>query len=147
MTNLDYHSTTTQIKKLHTLKRTLDFDDATYRAVLERYGASSSKNLSAQAMVSCLDYLEAQAVEAGVWQDRGGAPAPRRRPGAASDAQLRMIAAMWRQVSRQKSEADRKTALDAFVKRITSKPKLAWCGHRDIEQLVKALEAMGAKRE
>lgn len=139
--------TTSQVIKIHSLRNRLNLDDATYRAVLERYGASSSKKLTAQAMASCLNYLEAQAVEAGVWQSRGGAPAPWRRPGAASDAQLRMIAAMWRQVSRQKSEADRKTALDAFVKRITSKPKLAWCGHRDIEQLVKALEAMGAKRE
>jgi len=136
-----------QIKKLHALKRALGFDDATYRDVLERFGAASSTDLSNRAMAGCLEYLEAQAVEAGVWQARGGAPAPRNRPGAASDAQLRLVAALWKQVSRQKSEADRKTALEAFVRRITGKPKLAWCGQRDVEKLVAALEGMGAKRE
>jgi len=136
-----------QIKKLHALKRALGLDDATYRAVLERYGAISSKALTNKAMAGCLDYLEAQAAEAGVWQSRGGVPAPRKRPGAASDAQLRLVAALWRQVSRQPAEAARKTALEAFVTRITGKPKLAWCGQRDVEKLVVALEAMGAKRE
>lgn len=136
-----------QTKKLHALRRALGLDDATYRAVLERYNVASSTELSAKAMASCLDYLEAQAVEAGVWQARGGAPAPRNRPGAASDAQLRLVAALWAQVSRQQTEADRKTALEVFTKRITGKPKLAWCGQRDVEKLVAALEGMGAKRE
>ena len=136
-----------QIKKLHALKRALGFDDATYRTVLERFGVASSKDLSAKSMANLLDHLELQAVDAGVWQARGGAPAPRQRPGAASDAQLRMIAALWKQVSRQPSEETRTTALEAFTKRITSKPKLAWCGQKDIEKLVAALVAMGAKRE
>lgn len=136
-----------QIKRLHALKRALSFDDATYRTVLERFGVASSKELSNKAMARLLDHLEGQAVEAGVWQARGDAPAPRLRPGAASDAQLRLVAALWKQVSRQPSEATRKTALEAFTKRITGKPKLAWCGQKDIEKLVAALEGMGAKRE
>ena len=136
-----------QIKKLHALKRALAFDDATYRAVLERFGAASSKDLSPRALARCIEQLEQDAAEAGVWQARGGAPAPRKRPGAASDAQLRLIAALWKQVSRQPTEADRKKALEAFTKRITGKPTLAWCGQRDVEKLVSALEAMGAKRE
>jgi len=136
-----------QIKKLHALSRALAFDDATYRAVLERFGVASSKELSDRQMARCLEFLEAQAVEAGVWQARGGAPAPKRRPGAATDAQLRLVVVLWRQVSRQTTDADRKTALDAFVRRITGKARLAWCGHGDIQALVNALEAMGAKRE
>jgi len=135
-----------QIKKLHALKRALAFDDATYRAVLERFGAASSKDLSGPRMAACLEFLAAQAVEAGVWQARGSAPAPKRRPGAATEAQLRLVAVLWRQVSRQTTDADRKTALDAFVRRITGKARLAWCGHGDIQALVNALEAMGAQR-
>ena len=136
-----------QIKKLHALKRALAFDDATYRAVLERFGAASSKELSGSRMAACLEFLEAQAVEAGVWQARGCAPAPKRRPGAATEAQLRLVVVLWRQVSRQSTETARRTALDAFARRITGKPKLAWCGHGDIQALVNALLAMGAKRE
>ena len=136
-----------QIKKLHALKRALAFDDATYRAVLERFGAASSKELSDRQMPQCLEFLEAQAVEAGVWQARGSAPAPKRRPGAATDAQLRLVVVLWRQVSRQTTDADRRTALDAFVRRITGKARLGWCGHGDIQALVNALAAMGAKRE
>lgn len=136
-----------QIKKLHALKRALSLDDTTYRDVLGRYDAASSKDLSGRQMARCLEFLEAQAVEAGTWQSRGRAPAPKRRPGAASEAQIRLVAVLWRQVSRQTTEADRRTALDAFVRRITGKPRLAWCGHGDIQALVKALEAMGAKRE
>ena len=136
-----------QIKKLHALKRALGFDDPTYRTVLDRFGVASSKELSANSMAGLLAHLECQAVSAGVWQARGGAPAPRNRPGAASDAQLRMVAALWKQVSRQETEADRKAALEKFVTRITGKPKLAWCGQRDIEKLVAAMEKMGAVRE
>lgn len=136
-----------QIKKLHALKGALGLDAATYQAVLEGYGVSTSKDMTAGQMARCLDYLEAQAVEAGVWQTRGRAAAPKRRPGAATDAQLRLVAVLWRQVSRQTSEARRTAALDAFVRRITGKPRLAWCGHGDIQALVNALEAMGAKRE
>lgn len=136
-----------QIKKLHALRRALGLDEPTYRAVLERFGAVSSKDLSPRALASCIEQLEAHAVCTGVWQARGGAPAPRKRPGAASDAQLRLVAVLWKQVSRQETEAARKAALDKLVKRITGKPKLAWCGQRDVEKLVSALEAMGAKRE
>ncbi len=136
-----------QTKKLHALRRALGLDEPTYRAVLERFGAASSKDLSPRALASCIEQMEQQAVEAGVWQARGGAPAPKKRPRAASDAQLRLVAALWKQVSRQETEAARKTALDKLVVRITGKPKLAWCGQRDVEKLVSALEAMGAKRE
>ena len=136
-----------QIKKLHALKRALSLDDATYRDVLGRFGAASSTDLSDRQMARCLEFLEAQAVEAGTWQSRGRTPAPKCRPGAASEAQIRLVAVLWRQVSRQTTETDRRTALDAFTRRITGKPRLAWCGHGDIQALVKALEAMGAKRE
>jgi len=136
-----------QIKKLHALRRALGLDEPTYRAVLEQHGGASSLDLSPRALASCIEQLERQAVEAGVWQARGGAPAPRKRPGAASDAQLRLVAVLWKQVSRQETEAARKAALDRLVMRIAGKPKLAWCGQRDVEKLVSALEAMGAKRE
>lgn len=136
-----------QIKKLHALKRALGFDDDTYRAVLERYGAASSKDLNGQAMTRCLDHLESQAAQAGVWQIRSMPPKPKRRPGAASEAQVRLVRALWAQVSRQTTDRDRATALDALVKRLTGKPRLTWCGHRDISTLVAALEAMGADRE
>lgn len=139
--------TSGQIAKVHALKRALSFDDATYQAVLERFGAASSKDLSARGMADCLEYLEAQAVEAGVWKASSTFRTPKRRPGAASEAQIRLVAVLWRQVSRQTTETDRRTALDAFTRRITGKPRLAWCGHGDIQALVKALEAMGAKRE
>ena len=136
-----------QIKKLHALRRALGLDEPTYRAILERFGAASSKNLSPRALARCIEQLEQDAVEAGVWQGRGGAPVSRKRPGSASDAQLRLVAALWKQVSRQETETGRKAALDKLVMRIAGKPKLAWCGQRDIEKLVSALEAMGAKRE
>ncbi|GAB6035855.1 hypothetical protein JCM15519_04140 [Fundidesulfovibrio butyratiphilus] len=135
-----------QIKKLHALKRALGLDDVTYRDVLERYGATSSTELSPRALADCIERLERQAVEAGVWRSRPGRSTPRRRPGAATDSQIRLVEVLWRQVSRQKTEADRRKALDAFVTRITGKPKLAWCGQRDVAKLVQALEAMGAER-
>jgi len=136
-----------QIKKLHALKGALGLDGATYQAVLDGYGVTTSKDMTSGQMARCLEFLEAQAVEAGVWQARGRASAPKRRPGAATEAQLRLVAVLWRQVSRQTTDADRKTALDAFVRRITGKARLAWCGHGDIQALVNALEAMGARRE
>lgn len=135
------------IKKVHALKRALGLDDDTYRDILGRYGVTSSKDLTGQTMAACLDYLEALAVEAGVWQAQGGTLARKQRPGAASDAQVRLIKALWRQVSRQPTEKERATALDVFVRRITGKPKLAWCDHGNIQALVNALTAMGARRE
>jgi phage gp16-like protein len=135
-----------QIKKLHALKRALGFDDDTYRAMLERYGATSSRDLGGQAMARCLDDLEAKAAQAGVWQVRS-MPQRSRRPGAASEAQVRLVRALWKQVSRQTTDQDRAKALDALVKRLTGKPRLTWCGHQEIATLVAALEAMGAVKE
>jgi phage gp16-like protein len=135
-----------QIKKLHALKRACGLDDDTYRAMLEQFGAASSKDLSAKAMSRCLLHLEAQAAQAGVWEIRS-MPQKTRRPGAASEAQVRLVRALWKQVSRQTTDLDRANALDALAKRLTGKPRLTWCGHQDIATLVAALEAMGAVKE
>lgn len=135
-----------QIKKLHALKRALGFDDDTYRAMLEQFGVTSSKDLSAKAISRCLLHLEAQAAQSGTWQVRS-MPQKTRRPGGASEAQVRMVRALWKQVSRQTTDLDRAKALDALAKRLTGKPRLTWCGHQDIATLVAALEAMGAVKE
>ncbi len=136
--------TAAQIKKLHTLKKALAIQDEDYRAALGRFGVTSSKELTSDQAAHLLDAWEVLALQAGVWQLRPKSGNQKTAKGAASQAQLTMVRSLWSQVSRLRDSQARAAGLEAFVKRITKRDQLAWCTHRDIEKLVRALKAMGA---
>lgn len=140
------------IKRIKTLQRALDMDDATYRDTLAQYGATSCTQLGNRAAAELSVKLQQMAVDLGVWQDRqapgklkyseyDGRPEPM-----ASGKQMRMIDAMWKGVSYIKDERAREVALNKFVKRITGKDALIWIEHNDVRKLIAAIKSMKSQQ-
>ena len=138
-----------QIRKLHSLKSALGLQEDEYRAALQRFDVVSCKDLSGRQAGILLDEWESRAAETGVWKLRAVTSlrhAGKRPEKGASGRQLRMVEAMWAQVSRAESFDEQRSGLQKFVKRIVKRDKLEWCTHKDIGALVKTLQAMGARR-
>jgi hypothetical protein len=112
-----------QIKIIHALKGALELDEGTYRGLVSGYGAESSKDLSVEKARELIDWLTQQAVSAGVWTNRKGKKGrpyehlAGRDPEMASPAQLRMIAAIWAEVSYAPDAKGREVALRRFLGR------------------------------
>jgi hypothetical protein len=137
-----------QIKIIHTLKNALDMDEETYRAMLwSRFEVNSSKSLSWRQAEDLIDDLQLK---------KGTpSPAPKRakpfadldgRPGMATGAQCRLIAAMWGEVSRAENAEARAKALDAFIKRIAGVDSNRFETGGQVEKIVKAITEMKRTR-
>lgn len=147
-----------QIKAIHTAIGKLGMDDDTYRDTLrERFGVESCKGLTWRQAEELLDVLNAGTRDQGQGTGNGRSLVPRPRslpftdmagrPGFASGAQCRLVAAMWAQVSRAPNDESRETALDSFCRRILGVAGLRMVKGHQIEKLVKALEQMGAVKQ
>lgn len=134
-----------QIKAIHAAVNKLGLDDDAYRDMLQsRYGVKSCKGLSWRQAEELLETLN-------------GTPAvPRRysggkkysdldgRPGFANGAQLRLIDALFNQVTRAEGEEAIEKAMNSFVNRIVGVAGMRMVKGWQVEKIVKALEGMGA---
>lgn len=148
-----------QIKAIHATISRLGLDDDAYRNILEtRYGVDSCKRLT---------WRQAEELLAGLNGGKGGQPhgvAPTvgaapcgrpglkytdmdHRPGFASGAQLRLVDAMWHQVTRAEGDEAQEKALDSFCRKIAQVAGLRMVKAWQVEKIVKALEAMGAEKK
>jgi hypothetical protein len=134
-----------QIKAIHALTNKLGLEDEAYRDILKtRFGVTTCKLLSWKQAEELLETF-----------DGGGPTRPARqpkkytdmdhRPGFASGAQLRMIDALWNQVSRVEEGEARDKALNAFVNRICHVAGIRMLKAWQVEKIVKALQGMGAE--
>jgi len=146
-----------QIKAIHTAISKKGMDDETYRAILqERFGAGSCKDLTWSQAKELLDALNGKTTPALTGTPslvrRGPGGGYRyadmdHRPGFATGAQCRLIAAMWAQVSRAGNDEAREKALNTFCNRILGVAGLRMVKGWQVEKLVKALEGMGAVKD
>jgi len=132
-----------QLRVIHGLVRQLGMEDDDYRAMLYRdFQVNSSKHLSDDhARLLILRLRERLGYTSGVkkFEDMAG------RPGKATPAQLRMLEAMWKDVSKMHGRRQREDALEALLKnRLNLKGGLAWLDKRDVQRVVKLLKAMKA---
>jgi hypothetical protein len=128
-------------KVIHGLARLLGLNDEAYRDMLnDRYHVRSSKDLNPQQRFQLIKELR-EKVHGNVqnFNELG------KRKFKASPKQLRAIEAMWAQVSRAETSADRRKALNAFCKRLTGVEVITWICKDDAKILIKAIQAMGAK--
>ena len=128
-------------KTIHGLARLLGLNDEAYRDMLDdRYQVRSSKDLNPQQRFQLIKELR-EKVHSNVqkFNELG------KRKFKASPKQLRAIEAMWAQVSRAETSADRRKALNAFCKRLTGVEVITWICKDDAKILIKAIQAMGAK--
>lgn len=138
-----------QIKAVHAIKGKLGLDDDAYRDILHsRFSVASCKDLTWQQAEELLETLDG----GGPSRPARRAPRPGKkyadmdgRPGFASGAQLRLIDAMFHQVTRAEGEEAITKALDSFVSRIASVAGLRMLKGWQVEKIVKALEGMGAE--
>jgi hypothetical protein len=134
------------IRRIKTLQSVLRLPDDVYREMLAQYGVDSCKKLDIGKAQKLCEKLESMAENSGKWQryngklkyseleDRGF-PYPTAK-------QLRMIDALWKEVSFIKDEKERSKALDKFVKRIVGVDKLIWIEQPQVKKLVKAIKQM-----
>ena len=138
-----------QIKAIHTALSRHGIADDVYRLRLATYGAKSCKDLTRQQAEELLDGLNGKTAtshKSPVTSHRLQYSDLDNRPGFASGAQLRLVAAMFAQVTHAPAEdpEGREKALNAFVNRITGVAALRMVRTYQVEKIVKALESMGA---
>ena len=135
-------STPKQRQIIGFLRRALNLADDTYYAILEiNYSAGSSKDLTYAEAEELIGQLRINAVKSGALKASRFFGLDRDKK-MASPKQLRMIEAMWKDVSFKETEEDRKTALNRFIYRITGKQRLRFLTAVDIRKIVNALNKM-----
>ncbi|MDD3236837.1 MAG: regulatory protein GemA [Candidatus Gastranaerophilales bacterium] len=142
-------STSKQRQQIGHLRKLIGLDYDTYQEMLSIYGVESSKNLTDKNARSLIQDLKGNAIRMGVYiptkqyafqqfkYDNLG-----HREGMATPKQLRMIEAMWKDVSKKETESERQSSLKVFIKRITNKEHFKFISQEDIQKLVKALKTM-----
>lgn len=154
-----------QTKKIHALKNRLGWSDEQYREYLMTEGdgfAMSCKDLSEIEADRLIKKMELAATAKGVWKrypktgdspdstaspvNPGQSPKKydelRERPGMASPKQLRMIEAMWKDVSYHRNAEARERALRYFLNHITGVDDLRFIEAWQVRKIVKAIEKM-----
>ncbi|NLO92527.1 MAG: DUF1018 domain-containing protein [Elusimicrobia bacterium] len=135
--------TSAQIKRIHTLKTLLKTPDAAYRSMLRDFHVFSSKQLTEDQADTLIWDLQKVAEREGVWarpgrkfQQLAG------RKGMATPKQLRMIDAMWADVTRTNAPAAKDAALSAFLERFGCHGGLAELEYWQVSKVVNALAVM-----
>lgn len=109
-------ATTSQIRKIHMLKNVIGLDDDLYREMLMSFGVQTSKSLTYTEAIIFIEILEEKAVAINRWQKL-----PKKYEGLhrsekmASDAQLRMIEGIWREVCYFDDDSFAKQSLRKFL--------------------------------
>ncbi|MDI1471907.1 hypothetical protein THER_1667 [Thermodesulfovibrio sp. N1] len=139
-----------QIRIIHTLKNRLGWDESQYRGFLmwntDRF-VTSSLELSYEEAERIIIKMRHKAVMAGVWQDR-----QRKydeldgRENMATAAQLRKIEAIWAEVSRAKTEAERKKALRNLLWKKFRITDIRFLEDWQVRKVIKMLEAMKERK-
>ena len=110
-------ATTSQIRKIHTLKNILGLDDDLYREILMSFDVCSSKDLSYTEAIIFIDILEDKAVERNLWIKQQKKYKDLNRDNKmATDSQLRMIEGLWREICYFDNDNFAKISLRKFLK-------------------------------
>lgn len=105
-----------QIKKIHILKNLLHIDDDLYIDMLMSFGVQSSKDLTFSEAGIFLEILEDKAVSLNLWAKQPKKyESLKRSENMATDAQLRMIESLWREIAYLKNDKFSKKSLRKFL--------------------------------
>lgn len=110
-------ATISQIRKIHTLKNVIGLDDDLYREMLMSFDVQSSKDLTYTEAIIFTEILEDKAVALNRWEKQSKKYEDLyRSDNMASDAQMRMIEGMWREISYYDDDSFAKKSLRKFLK-------------------------------
>jgi len=142
-----------QIKKIHALKNRLGWSDEEYREYLMRESdgfATSCKDLREDEAERLIRKMEFLAVAKGVWQRYEGVKRYEglgNREGMATPRQLRMIEAMWKEVSKyRRNKEARERSLRHFLRRIVGVDRLEFLEDYQVKKVVEAIKRMKGVR-
>lgn len=127
-----------QIIIVHTLKNKLGWDDTTYRKFLldnTNGFCDTCKEISDDTLAKIIAKMRDIAKNYN-FDDLGY------REGMATPKQLRMISAMWKEVSYIKDEQARLKALNRFVKKICGVDSIRFLKSVDVKKVVRAIKRM-----
>lgn len=136
-------ATTSQIRKIHTLKNIIGLDDDLYREMLMSFDVQSSKNLTYTEAIIFTEILEEKAVALNRWEKQ-----PKkyenlhRNEDMASDAQLRMIEGMWREVCYYDNNEFAKKSLRKFLKSKFKVDDVMFLTKTKASKVIQALQAI-----
>ncbi|MEA5113222.1 MAG: regulatory protein GemA [Geobacteraceae bacterium] len=133
-----------QIKAIHALKTAIGMDDSSYRLLLQEFaGITTSKALNMGQAEELIEDLKCKAGQQAWTRKEGGQHSDLAgRPGMATPAQLRMIEAIWKKVSRAEDTEARTKALRAFIQRIAKVSDLRFLDREGAGKIINALESM-----
>lgn len=145
--------TTGQKALIHTAKRDLGLDDATYREMLRNIaGVASSKDLTPRQFEAVIAHLEARGFDhksTGYWANKKKWDVLGRRPGMATAAQLARIEAEWEQLRfywGPKGFPTARAAMKAFVKKITNVDDLRFLNGEKAVQVLTVIEKIKTRQ-
>lgn len=143
-------STPEQRKLIGYFRKLLKMPEDVYKEILWTWHVDSSKELTVDEAETLLRQLKKNAIAIGVYEGKKKYSFQKYRHSSldgrdakmATAAQLRMIEAMWFEVSRQSTDIARAEALHSFMKRITGKERLQFLTKVDVSKLVNAMKTM-----
>ena len=148
----DYEFSTPQQRKMIGLlrKQICLSSDIFYEILFNTYGVESSRDLTVNQANCLITEMKNKAISLGKWEIRKKSPFSKnkfsefeeRAENMATPAQLRMIDAMWSEVSYVKNDIVRAKVLNSFIKRITGKNGLRMLTKQDIQKIKKAIDTM-----
>jgi hypothetical protein len=141
--------TNNQIQKIHTLISKLKWKDDWYRDNLCGYfGVESSTDLNSYQASFYIRLLEKEAIKNGVWLKPGDLHLDLKdREDMATPKQIRMINAMWSEISYYKGKKKRELALGKLLERIVKVSHINFLLKEDVKKVVNALRAMKQSKE
>lgn len=136
-----------QRQRLGYFRKLLNLSEDLYRELLEQFGVTSSKDLTAQQIEELTSRLRKKAMAEGLYKPKPSFLKYKynnlaERKGMATPAQLRKIDIMWCNVSRKKNNADRQNALQVMIKKITGKDNIRFLTPLDVRKIIKTFENM-----
>ena len=149
-------SSARQRQRIGYLRKLLNIEDDLYYEILRSdFDARTSKDLTVKEAYELITRFTNDCKERGIYKQKATVKMAqykynnlKRDKSMASPAQLRMIEAMWADVSRADTDEGRALALKAFIKRITARDGIRFLTSKDAAQLIAALNKMrGGKNE
>ncbi|MBI3584006.1 MAG: regulatory protein GemA [Nitrospinae bacterium] len=139
-----------QINKIHALKNAMGWDEHGYRAtLLYNYGVRTSKDMTWKQADEFSNFLEEKAIKRGVWKKFNGKERfeeLKNRPNMATPPQLRMIEAMWKDVSSAGNEKQRREALRGFLRKYFKVSDLRFLDRGTVGKVITALKNMQSRK-
>lgn len=136
------------VTRIKTLQGLAGIGDDDYRALLGGYGVESCKDLSIVDARRVIGFL--QGIVDRIPESR---PVPKRFAEIkgrsvlmATQKQLRMLEAMWMQITRQRSAGRARLAFEEWLSRRFGISSIEWMQREDVGKIKRALEAMGAEK-